>query len=183
MDIKKKILLVLAAVFIICLSYRLMHPFRQATVDKLTYTGAGSRAKTKKTSVKDLGQNAATSNVMLDIYLNPPEHSEKVYRNIFIRKKKMEKKPSQKSRPARATVKTPIELVKEDLSRFKLFGYYITAGRPAIFFEKGKDVYVVRQGDRIDGKYLVEKITQQSVSLRAEHIDEVIIIDLGSFEP
>ena len=75
----------------------------------------------------------------------------------------------------------PTKRVKNEISQFKIFGSYETPDDKAIFFERGKQVLVIRKGDKIDGKFLVEKISQQDVSLKSEEIDDRMHIDLGDF--
>ena len=176
MDNKKKILIILSVIFALTLSYRLMNPYRQKTVSQLTFINSKVYTKTNKTdSVRDPRRTANNiQDVMLDYFLNPPEHFDKVYKNIFFKEEAVKKEViSQKD--------NPIKRVKNEINQFKIFGSYETPDDKAIFFERGKQVLVIRKGDKIDGKFLVEKISQQDVSLKSEEIDDRMHIDLGDF--
>ena len=175
MDSKKKILIILSVIFAVTLSYRLMNPYRQKTVSQLTFTNSKVYTKTNKTgSVRGSRRTANIQDVMLDFFLNPPEHFDKVYKNIFFKEEAVKKEViSQKD--------NPIKRVKNEISQFNIFGSYETLDDKAIFFERGKQVLVIRKGDKIDGKFLVEKISQQDVSLKSEEIDDRMHIDLGDF--
>ena len=180
MDNKKKILIILSVIFAVTLLYRIMHPYRQETVSQLTFTKSKEYTKINKNkSVCGPRRTFIIPDVMLDYFLNPPEHSGKVYKNIFFKKEIA--KTEAGSKPAFTQENSPIKKATNDISQFKIFGSYKTPDDKAIFFERGKQVLVIRKGDKIDGKFLVEKISQQDVSLKAEGIDDQVHIDLGDF--
>jgi hypothetical protein len=173
MDNKKKILIILIVIFVFTLSYRLMNPYRQETVSRLTFTNSKVYTKRDKTdSVRDAMRSDKVQGVMLDYLLNPPEHFDKVNKNIFFKEEPVKKELIlQKD--------NPIKRVRNEINQFKIFGSYETPDDKAIFFERGKQVLVIREGDKIDGKFIVEKISQQDVSLKSEEIDDRIHIDPG----
>ena len=180
MNSKKKILLILAVIFAVTLAYRIMHPYHQKTVSQLTFINSSGYAKiNKKKFLKGRKQTFNVTDVMLDSFLNPPEHSGKVYKNIFFREKivKTDVNPA----PVIPEKDSPIKKINNDISQFKFFGSYKTQDDNAIFLEREKEVLVLRKGDKIDGKFLVEKISQQDVSLKVEDMDERVHIDLGNF--
>lgn len=176
----KKILIILGVVFVVILAYRIMHPYRQETVPQLTFTNSEGYTKiNKKKSSHGCKQTFNIPDVMLDYFFNPPEHSAKVYKNIFF-KEEIEKTESSPA-PVIAQKDSPIKKINNDISQFKFFGSYKTPDDNAIFLEHGKQVMVVREGDKIDGKFLVKKISQQNVSLKYEEIDDLVYINLGDF--
>ena len=50
-----------------------------------------------------------------------------------------------------------------------------------LFLERGKDIFIIKEGDRIDDKYLIKEITETMLTLRAEEIDEDIHLDISQF--
>ena len=52
-------------------------------------------------------------------------------------------------------------------------------GERILFLERGKQILVIRKGDRIYGKYIVKEITQKELTLTALNINEDIHIDLS----
>jgi hypothetical protein len=60
-----------------------------------------------------------------------------------------------------------------------VFGFYRSKGETVIFLERENEILVVREGDRIDGKYLVKRIEKETMILRAEQLQEDFRIDLS----
>ena len=68
---------------------------------------------------------------------------------------------------------------EQELSQFKAFGYLENIDGITLFIEKGKQILVVREGDRIDGRYLVKNITKKELTMTAMDINKDIHIALG----
>ena len=190
MNRQKKILLVLGIIFTITLVYRIYHPFKQAEVAQLTFTGKKTplvMAKSENTA--DDKQKRIANVIRLDLLTMPPPYSATVQKNIFFQavtpkadpaKKKKINKPQ--SRVAQATPrKSPAEQVKQELSRYKIFGTYRKGNENGVFLEKGKQVLVIHKGDKIEGKYRIKKITDKRITLYAEHFDEIVHLDMSDF--
>jgi hypothetical protein len=161
-----------------------MNPFKQEKVTVLRYTESHAQKTTPKSiPAKAKNKSLSSSYVMLDLFTNPPKHSDKVIKNIFFKKKPAEKKTLIDSKFNMKTkvlpVEDPVEKIKKDLSKFRIFGSHESGDKIVLFLERGKQIIVIRKGDRIDGKYLVEKITKQLVTISADNIDEKLHIDLG----
>jgi hypothetical protein len=69
--------------------------------------------------------------------------------------------------------------VEQELNDFKSFGYLESSKGITLFLERGKQILVVRKGDRIDGKYIVKDITSKELTLTAMAINEDIHIDIS----
>ena len=190
MDRKKIILVVLVVIFLISLVYRVMHPFKQESVTELTYVGDRVVVKSIKepSRLADEKGSKEGANVLIDLLLNPPKHKGRVIRNFFeaaaVQKTTQPADVAAKKDQQRAALeipkkKSPLESAKQDLSRFSVFGMYESGDEKMVFLERGKEVLVVRKGDRIDGKYLVENITDQKVTLTARQLNEPVYIMVG----
>jgi len=130
---------------------------------------------------------------MLDLLEDRYDRKIEVHKNLFFKTRpiaaptpRQEHKTRKQDRadapaPAVPHRESLVQRVKKDLSRFTVFGTYTTGHERAVFFEKGKQILVVREGDRIEGKYKVEKITPQSIIVKAESINERVHIDMSAF--
>ena len=192
MENKKKLLTVLLFVLAVVVAYRLMNPFRQERVAQLTYTGkkVGDKHKESKESPPSSpGAKIRDSGFILNLLENPPRHSGRVRNPAFWGR---DDKPARVQAPPPKTASAPVAKtpsappppdpvlqVKQELSQFRIFGSFRSRGELALFMERGREILVVRKGDRIDGKYRVEEITPHTLTIRAENIDEAIYIDLG----
>lgn len=160
-----------------------MNPFKQEKVTVLKYTGSHRQNTTRKSVPTKTKKKSSSSYVKLDFFTTPPKHSDKVIKNIFFKKKPAEKKTLIDSKynmeTEVSTVEDPVEKIKKELSKFRIFGLHESGGETVLFLERGKQILLIHKGDRIDGKYLVEKITKQLVTLSTDNIDEELHIDLG----
>lgn len=192
MDKKQKILMVLAALFIVSLVYRIMNPYKQETVDRLTYTSGKPGVTSKKIhkeSVKPLG-----SDPLLELLMNPRYQQASVFRNIF---EKNASRDAISSIPAKAV--SPLQTQEEKnataqqeqgkndmnhgLEQFNVFGTFEDNGRKYIFLERNKDIFIVRNGDIIDGQYRVENISDTALTIRSEKEGQSVTIDISGFLP
>ena len=194
-DQKKRLLAVLVILFLVVLGYQVLNPYEQGRVEHLTYTGAGKGEPVPRAASKTPGGGNKEKKPGVEVYLNlltdPPEHQGEVLNEHFFQPIPAVKPepPSPPPTPASADgentagppAEDPLSVVEQDLSRLQVIGIYTRGDEPVIFFQRGKQTLVVREGDRIDGKYLVEEITLDAITLRAEHLNDTVHIDLTRF--
>jgi hypothetical protein len=187
-DRKKGLLAICLCLFAISATYRLLNPYHQDKVARLTYTGSVSPAPRAEPESSDRAAEILDRDVWIELFLNPPEHSGKVQKNVFQRQGPPAPGSSFSEEPlggeAQAAASPPTDKrleVQEELSKFKSFGYMQGQGEKILFLERGKDILLIREGDRIDGKYLVKSITEKLLIIRAESIGEDVRIELGKF--
>ncbi len=191
-DRKKIILIVLLCVFGAALAYRITHPYRQKSVEKLTFTGIPQEAPSKAKKSQNAKTSFTNGDVRLDLFTKPPTHSSSVLKNIFFYEKPAEQakdvsEQENESLPGSIEKPVPIEVTKrlqvqEELSHFQSFGYIEDTEGITLFLERGKQILVVRKGDRINGKYVVKDITTNELTLTAMDINEDVHIDLSQLE-
>jgi hypothetical protein len=56
--------------------------------------------------------------------------------------------------------------VREQMSQYRYLGYLNQQGVHKAFVGKGNDIYIIRKGDTLDGKFLVSAIDPTSVKLK-----------------
>ncbi len=59
-----------------------------------------------------------------------------------------------------------LKQVREQMGQYRYVGYLSQHGVPTAFIGKGKDIYILRTGDTLDGKFLVASIDPTTVKLR-----------------
>jgi hypothetical protein len=187
---KRNLFIVLALMLGAVLVYRAMNPFRQARVEELTYTGAAGPI--------DGGRSTAGPGrleVMLRLLAEPPPVSGAVIEPGFLKPvpgmdlSPPPPAPEPAPRPAAPPPDSepvpagpdPGEVVDRELGRFQVIGFFIQNGEAAIFLQRDKQVLVVREGNLIDGKYRVEDISAEKMTLRAVHLDERVHLDLTQY--
>ncbi|HEX7767676.1 MAG TPA: hypothetical protein VF443_13250, partial [Nitrospira sp.] len=55
---------------------------------------------------------------------------------------------------------------QEQMGQYRYWGYLTQQGVLKAFVGKGKDLYIIRQGDKLDGKFLVASINATTVKLK-----------------
>ncbi len=183
-----KILIVLLGVLVITVIYRVLNPFQQQTVAKLKYArhvdGKATPSFTIHTGEK---KKLSDQEVLIDLFINPPRHSDKTVKNIFYlfkaqggQAKEYITRPDVAEMAQSSIVQKPdpYAQINEDIRRFTIFGIYEKNKEKIVFLEKEKDVLMVREGDRIEGKYRVERITDQQVVIKEENSNASVTIDI-----
>ncbi len=188
-DRKKAWLALCLCLLAVSVTYRMLNPYRQERVAKLPFPASVSQTARTEPSGPDQAAGMKDRDVLLDSFLNPPHHSGKVSRDVF--QKEEPASPEAPVEPGAAVAGQPESArppeadprlqVQEELSRFKSFGYVQGRDEKVLFLERGKDILMIREGDRIDGKYVVKSITEKQLVIRAESIGEDVRIDLGKF--
>ncbi len=192
MDKKQKILMVLAALFIVSLIYRIMNPYKQETVDRLTYT-SGKPSVISKKIYKEPGKSS-DFDLLLEPLLNPRHQQTSVFRNIFeknaardaissIPAKAASPLQTQEEKNATAQQEQEKNDMNQGLDQFSVFGSCESNGRKYIFLERSKDIFIVRNGDIIDGQYRIENISDTALTIRSEKQGQSVTIDISDFLP
>ncbi|MBN1848459.1 MAG: hypothetical protein JW932_07730 [Deltaproteobacteria bacterium] len=189
---KKIILIILLCIFAFSLAYRLTHPFKQERVESLTYQGNARSVTGKERPPKDVEAPLTGGYVRMDLLNNHLKYSREVQRNIFFSIPQSNVSPNGvEQRGALQPVKTeqtiPLEVarrlqVQQELNDFKSFGYLESDEGITLFLERGKQILVVRKGDRIDGKYVIKDITQDELTITAMTINEDVHIDISQLD-
>jgi hypothetical protein len=182
---KKNIVFATAlGLLILSIIYRLMNPYVQPRVTRLTYTGSGQEAY-KIGKVK----GAAKKTVKPSETDGKPKTSRRVYKDLFY----VYKPPQSVEEDNSALITTspgekietigkdPLGAVKEYIASYKFYGTYTSGEQKAVFLAKDKLVLVARTGDRIDGKYLIEDIQDDFIRIKALELNETIDINIREF--
>jgi hypothetical protein len=184
-DKKKTLLAVCICLLAISIIYRATHIYQQPRVTALTHAAGKTSGHSSKVIKKDITGPAETSMIKLDIFINPPSHTRDVKKDIFSGQPvivEQAKPAGEVKRPAVQQGETqtvnPEDQIKDDLSTFKSFGYAERGGDKILFIEKGKQIMLIRKGDRIEGKYIVKDINQTELTLLVIANNEIVHIDL-----
>jgi hypothetical protein len=184
---KKRILALLIFLLAVSLVWRVTHPYKQPKVDALKYSGGETEKPDKKASRKEPGASSVEESLLkLDMFLNPPAHSREQRRDLFSEQEGMDdsgvlsgETMIDKASGDNTTAAGSESRVEDELSTFRSFGYMERGGERILFLEKGKQIMLVRKGDRIEGKYLVKEITKNELTLTVIPGNESIHIDLS----
>ncbi len=190
MERKKIILFLLLGVFALALIYRILNPYKQPRVERLKFSPGARSAAEKPSEGKKISETTTEEGLdhFMKVFLNRPQTVATVIKNPFfddVKKKLQNEKPAQvpKQQPVvkPSTRESLREKVMKELSEFKVFGAYETRSEMALFIQRGKDILIVRPGDRIYGKYRVKNISKDSITITAEEIGEDVHIAFDDF--
>ena len=189
---KQKILAVVLAALAVSVIYRVTHPFKQETVDELTFDKKHFKRIYGET---DNGRRGSPSGIMLNFIDVPTNHSARVAKNIFSPKpsvpgqegktthdeKKQDTTAGGGEKPKRNEISRP-ENIGPGLSDLKVFGMYENEQDKVIFVERGKDILALREGDTIDGTFKVQTISNELVTIKSKHSDRALSINMNELE-
>jgi hypothetical protein len=198
MNRQKLILTVLLVLFACSLIYSFWRMPRQKSVEKLTYV-PGMTAPTVKPT---LSRDAESAKVRLDL-LEPkpgrtPVGGRNIFRSLFAEEAKKIKvplpppppKPDKPVVPPPAQVVTPaVPAVVEptplqrDMATFTFLGFLKKDNRKTIFISNGKEIFVVKKGDKIAAKYDVTAITDEAMTISSLQGGGEILIPLVENKP
>jgi len=189
---KKHIIFIIAVVFLtVSIIYRLLNPFVQPEVNTLTFTGEKD-LKTGKAEHAELKAEKLELQTPVLKFLNKPEVSAKVYKDLF----STYKPPNKLAKKKKSSVnvdeevqkgqefeikKESIQEVKEYISSYRVYGTYNSKNTKAVFLAKSRLVLVAKIGDRLDGKYLIDDIQENYIKIRALELNETIHLDMREF--
>lgn len=183
----KKLLLILVLVLSAALYYRLNNPFKQESVSMLTYTGENGKTVAKKIPKATYKTRTGKSGVMLGAFLKPEPVSGAVSNNIFYRTAvvpavdQIKSEDLERIREGEREVNLLEQLYRE-LAVYRVIGAYKSRGHHAVFLERGREVMVVRAGDTINGRFIVDEITGEAVKLKVDGVEDEILIDMTEFK-
>ena len=168
-----KILLGLVLFLVVLLTYRVFNPYRQETVAKLTY-GRTTKIRTAPPTVAYSSDAQRPTKVMTTLFMNPPPVDDQTHRDPF--RKVVKPAPARVSQPAEPKPplpKTPsaVDRANEHQGSFKVFGSFRQNGHTSLFLQRGKQVLVITEGDRIDGHFKIQSINGNTIVVSTSGID------------
>jgi len=87
-----------------------------------------------------------------------------------------------KTEPKKDEIKKEnVQQIKEYISSYKVNGIYKSKNAKAVFLSKNKLVLVAKIGDRLDGKYLIDDIQDNYITIRALDLNETIRFEMREF--
>lgn len=197
MNRQRLILFILGIVFVVAATWSYKSVPRLKTVEKLTYT-QGQQAKSIPAAGKTDKREMSDGRVLNIALLEQEQEDFKGYRrNIFkpifvdeqkfVKQKAAALKPpvlppaqSQKAAPASPAVAMPEAAA---LAKFTFLGFLKKDSQPTIFLAKDKDIILVKQGDRVAGRYEASSITDQALTLTVADTGNEIVIPLIENSP
>lgn len=197
MNRQKAILAALGALFICSLVYSFFRMPKQERVGKLTYQPGMTALPAKKAQSNDSDE----TRVRLDLLQQRPGGLPSGGRNIFQAlfktetfkmpvplppppppppEKKVELPPPQLPAQPKAIEPTPLQ---RDLAKFTFLGFLKKDSRKIIFLSNGKEIFLVKKGDKISGKYDVTSLTDEALTITSIQGGGEIVIPLVENRP
>jgi hypothetical protein len=171
MNRQKLLLSALLVVLALSIGYSFWKMPRQKTVSRLTYTSgsiAKSRMATSQPSHPDM-------RVRLDLLDREPESFSGFKRNIFgpigQEKPVTSKQPMMKTRQVAPPPLPPpapeISPVQRDMAQLTFLGFLKKDNKKTIFLTGNNEIFLVKKGETIMGRYQVANITDEALTIRS----------------
>ncbi|HKZ16668.1 MAG TPA: hypothetical protein VJ161_04295 [Geobacteraceae bacterium] len=179
MNRQKLLLSVLLAVLVLSVAYSIWKMPRQKTVATLPHP-PGSAAQVKKTPDKAVSDE---NRVRMDLLDRKSEKFSGFKRNIFGPIIQEQRKPTAKRAAPAVRPVPPIQMpqpspVQRDMAQFTFLGFLKKDNRKTIFLTSNNEIFLVKKGDIIAGKYNVADVTDEMMTIRSSTNGGEIIIPL-----
>jgi hypothetical protein len=185
MDRRKLALAILLVIFAGAVAYAFLRQPPHRTVEKLKYT-SGMKAAVSRTAPK------VRDDYKLHIELLDKEmprfsgFRRNIFRPIFagdIKPSLMPRNPAKMALPVPPPPPpppppTPAQMAMEDVARFTFLGFLQKDNRKIIFLTRDNEIFLVRKGDKIAGKYEVASITDEAMAIKLMGTGEQIVVPL-----
>lgn len=198
MNRQRLLVTVFLALFFCSLLYSYIRMPRQKTVDKLKFVPGMSAPVAAPLP----GQDADTARLRLDLLEARPGRSSTGGKNIFYgvnlapAKKPLplplppppppvpqpQPLPPAAAKPSAPAVAEPTVLQRE-MATFTFLGFLKKENRKTIFLSNGKEIFLVKKGDKIAGKYDVTSLTDEALTISSLLDGGEILIPLVENKP
>ncbi len=189
MNKQKLLLSVLLTVLALSVVYSIWKMPRQKTAPTLTYT-TGTAAKAKKVPPPAFPSD---TRVRLDLLNRETGTFSGFRKNIFgtfvqEKKEKIPKRRAKIAKPAPLPPPAPIPeppsvKIQREMAQFNFLGFLKKGDRRTIFLSSSNEIFLVKKGDMIAGKYLVANITDEMLAVRSMENGIEVIIPLMENRP
>lgn len=199
MNRQKAILAALAVIFACSIAYSFLRMPRQQRVENLTFKPGMTAQPARKAQ-----GGSDEVRVRLDLLERKPVTTPGGGRNIFQPlfdtgagqkkisiplpppppppEKKVVPPPVPVQPPAAPQVVEPTPL-QRDMATFTFLGFLKKESRKTIFLSNGREIFLVKKGDRISGKYDVASVTDDAITISSINDGGEIVIPLVENRP
>ena len=193
MNRQRLLLTTLLALLSCSLVYAFLRMPRQKTVEKLTYL-PGMTAQASKVSQN---KSADTVKLRLDLLESKQARSFSGGKNIFYGafaeapKKTIIPLPLPPPPPLKIQPPPPVpppaiaepSPLQREMAKFTFLGFLKKENRKTIFLSNGKEIFLVKKGDKIAGKYDVTSLTDETLTISSIKDGGEILIPLVENRP
>jgi len=196
MNRQRAILTALGALFLCSLVYSFFRMPKQERVGKLTYQPGMTAQPVKATQ----SRGSDEARVRLDLLERRPGGLPTGGRNIFQSlfdvgtkkpsvplpppppppEKRVEPPPVQVPTLPQVVEPTPLQ---RDMAKFTFLGFLKKENRKTIFLSNGKEIFLVKKGDKISGRYDVTSLTDEALTITSIQDGGEIVIPLVENRP
>jgi len=191
MNRQKIVLALLLVAFAIALAYSFMGRPRQKSVEKLKYT-PGMRVDAYRTI------NRARDDKKLHLELldrDTPRFTgfrRNIFRPVYLNEMQLASIPLKPLKPAPTAPppplpppveKTPAQVAMEEVGQFAFLGYLQKDNRRTVFLTKNNEIFLVKKGDKVVGKYEVADISENMLRITLAPGGEQVDIPLQQNRP
>lgn len=195
MNRQKAVLTALLLLFVCSVIYSFLRMPKQQTVAKLTYQPGMTAQPGRPAQSRD----ADGSRVRLDLLEKGagtlPSSGRNIFQSLFsVAAKKPSvplppppPPPEKKLEPPPRVAEIPKVIeptpLQREMATFTFLGFLKKENKKTIFLSNGKEIFVVKKGDKISGKYEVTSLTEEALTITSVQSGGEIVIPLVENRP
>ena len=198
MNRQRAILAAVAALFACSLVYSYLRMPRQERVEKLTYRPGMTAQPAKSAQNRDSDSVRVRLDLLERKQGGAPAGGKNIFHSLFdtgIKKPSVPlppppPPPEKKPLPPPVPVQVPsgpqvVEPtpMQRDMATFTFLGFLKKENRKTIFLSNGKEIFLVKKGDKISGRYDVTELTDEAITISSLQDSGEIVIPLVENRP
>jgi hypothetical protein len=185
MSRQKLILSILLIALALSIGYAFWKSPRQRSVAQLKYAPGAAAGKA---TVKSAG-SAGGKRVRLDLLEGAAAafggFRRNIFRPIFLGEAELAAKASKPAaaKPQKAAPPPVPYVPPKDIARLTFLGFLQKEGKKTVFLSNNSEIFVVKLGDRVAGRYELVRLTDDSLTLRSTVTGDETVIPVAESRP
>lgn len=198
MNRQKAALAVLVALFFCSLIYSFTRMPRQERAARLTYQPGMTAQQARQAPYKGTDEAKVRLDLLDKGQGTPPGGGRNIFQPLYAvgGKKSTVPLPPPPPPPEKKAVPPPVAVqappppqvvqqtpLQRDMATFTFLGFLKKDSNKTIFLSNGKEIFLVRKGDKISGKYVVSSLTDDAITISSASDSGEIVIPLVENRP
>lgn len=187
MNRQKLILSILLIALALSIGYAFWKSPRQGSVAKLKYVPGAAAGKAPVKAAAPAGDKRVRLDLLEGAAATFSGFRRNIFKPIFLGEAEL---AARAARPAAKKIAKAVPppppapyVPPKDIARLTFLGFLQKDGRKKVFLSNNSEIFVVKQGDSVAGRYQLVRLTDDSVTLRSTVTGDETVIPIAESRP